>query len=95
MDGKNLAVRGEIEVNRVRANGEGMGCTQREPTALFVSSEGMKRDNGCPLFISIMGISLIPLLEFQGHQKLRALCARIDRSTHHLHNSMHGMFQGI
>lgn len=82
-------------MNRVRANGEGMGCTQREPTALFVSSEGQTRDNGCPIFISAKGISLIVRLEFQDHQKSRAPCVRIDRSTHHLRNSMHDMFQGI
>jgi hypothetical protein len=82
-------------VNRVRANGEGMGCTQREPTALFVSSEDLNRDNGCPIFIPKKGIILIPQLEFQDHQESRAPCVRIDRSTRHLRNSTHDMFQGI
>ena len=82
-------------MNRVRANGEGMGCTQREPTALFVCSEGMKRDNSCPIFIWKKAICLILLLEFQDHPGSREQCVRIVQLSHHLHNSMHDMFQGI
>ena len=84
-----------IEVNRVRANGEGMGCTQREPTALFICSEGLMRDNSCPDFIELEPIIIILQLEFQVHPALRERYARIVRLNHHRHNSRHGRFQGI
>ena len=84
-----------IEVNRVRANGEGMGCTQREPTALFICSEGLMRDNSCPDFAELGPIIIILLLEFQVHQVLRERCARIVRLNHHLYNSRRDRFQGI
>ena len=84
-----------VEVNRVRANGEGMGCTQREPTALFICSEGLMRDNSCPDFAELGPIIIILLLEFQVHQVLRERCARIVRLNHHLYNSRRDRFQGI
>ena len=84
-----------VEVNRVRANGEGMGCTQREPTALFICSEGLMRDNSCPVFAELGLIIIILLLEFLVHQVLRERCARIVRLNHHLYNSRRDRFQGI